>query len=248
MQINPEIVATDIGSLPQGDSEANTPIFAIGHRFTDSEGAPAHSKVDLSWEDKIAFYVDGVLSPAECRSLIALTEDLGFRAAAPGIRTPPGMRQNTTVHWFAEPEDVAAIHQRIAPLLPATIDDAQLMDELSQRFNTYRYTQGQQFRPHLDGDWPGFNLDNRRKIQTWPLGHSKLSMLLYLNGTAEGVLGGDTLLLDANRIKHRITPKAGRALFFRHGIHEQSVLHAGDLLLGDTPKYVVRINVMYRRQ
>ena len=39
--------------------------------------------------------------------------------------------------------------------------------------------------------------------------------------------------------------RRGRALFFRHGIHPLSVLHAGDVLGEGTPKYVIRINIMY---
>jgi hypothetical protein len=42
-----------------------------------------------------------------------------------------------------------------------------------------------------------------------------------------------------------VTPRTGRALFFRHGSNRDSVLHAGDTLTGDVPKYVARINVMY---
>ena len=75
-----------------------------------------------------------------------------------------------------------------------------------------------------------------------------LSMLLYLNGREEGVEGGDTLLLDNGAVAQRIKPRCGRALFFRHGIHSKSVLHAGDILGNGTAKYVIRINVMYQSE
>ena len=47
------------------------------------------SYLDLSFGDKLAFQVDGVISAEESERLIAFTEELGFRAAAPGIQTPP---------------------------------------------------------------------------------------------------------------------------------------------------------------
>jgi hypothetical protein len=70
-------------------------------------------------------------------------------------------------------------------------------------------------------------------------------MLLYLNGAEDGLQGGATTLYDKGELRAAVTPRTGRALFFRHGSNRDSVLHAGDTLTGDVPKYVARINVMY---
>lgn len=241
------IVATDLGSLPAGGVEQNTPIYAVENDFLESESQTPSALVDLSWGPYQAFFIDNVLTPSECAHLINFTEALGFRAAAPGIQTPPGMRENKTVHWIAQASQMEQLYRRVEPQLPATIDGRALGGGLSHRINTYRYTAGERFRPHVDGDWPGFGLTaDRQGMEMWAEGRSMLSMLLYLNGVEEGVEGGDTLLIEVDgRPVHRITPKAGRALFFRHGIHSRSVLHAGDSVSGDTPKYVARINVMY---
>lgn len=244
--MNVEVVATDLGSLPDGGFEEHTPIFRANQSVLDRGIRGAHSYLDLSFDHKLAFQVDGVISRAESECLIALTEALGFRQAAPGIQTPPGMRQNTTVHWMAHPRDAEVLFSRIEAFIPSIIEGRQSMGALSHRFNTYRYTVGQEFKPHLDGDWPGFAVNKKtQSLEYWKTGRSMLSMLLYLNGEQEGVEGGDTLLLDGQTVVRRVKPCCGRALFFRHGIHDRSVLHAGDVLHDGAAKYVIRINVMY---
>ena len=241
------VIATDLGSLPDGGFEEQTPIFQTDQNLLDREKNCAQSYQDLSFNDRLAFQVDGVISQVESERLIALTEALGFRQAAPGIQTPPGMRQNTTVHWMVHPRDAEVLFSRIESYIPSVIEGRQSMGALSHRFNTYRYTVGQEFKPHLDGDWPGFAVNKKtRSLEYWKTGRSMLSMLLYLNGEQEGVEGGDTLLLDGQTVVRRVKPCCGRALFFRHGIHDRSVLHAGDVLHNGAPKYVIRINVMYQ--
>jgi len=56
------------------------------------------------------------------------------------------------------------------------------------------------------------------------------------------------LLVESGKVVRRVVPRGGRALFFRHGIHSKSVLHAGDILGDGVAKYVVRINVMYQSE
>ena len=242
-----DVIATDLGSLPGGGHEAQTPIYRANINLLDQTKREAHTFVDLSFDDKLAFQVDGVISDHECLRLIEFTEQLGFREAAPGIQTPPGMRQNQTVHWMAHPRDVERLFSRVMAFIPTVLDGRASMDSLSHRWNTYRYTSGQQFKPHLDGDWPGYFVDPETKqLECWKTGRSMLSMLLYLNGQEEGVQGGDTLLIESGKVVRRVVPRGGRVLFFRHGIHPKSVLHAGDILGEGAAKYVVRINVMYQ--
>ena len=244
-----DVIATDLGSLPSGGHEAQTPIYRSNANLLDQAGREARTYVDLSFDDKLAFQIDGVISDDECWRLIELTEQLGFREAAPGIQTPPGMRQNQTVHWMAHPRDVEILFSRVKPFIPSVLDGRASMASLSHRMNTYRYTSGQQFKPHLDGDWPGYCVNPKTKqLEYWKTGRSMLSMLLYLNGREDGMQGGDTLLVESGKVVRRVVPRGGRALFFRHGIHSKSVLHAGDILGDGVAKYVVRINVMYQSE
>ena len=64
-------------------------------------------------------------------------------------------------------------------------------------------------------------------------------------GVEDGVQGGHTLLRSRRGDWVDVVPRKGSALFFRHGFGPASVLHEGRRVVGDVPKYVARINVMY---
>ncbi|WP_435258335.1 2OG-Fe(II) oxygenase [Thioclava sp. FR2] len=241
------VVARLTGTLPDGGYEEDTPIYAVDlPDLLRPENAPQPHREEVDLGGKLAFTLEDVATREECAHLIAVTEALGFRDAAPGINTPPGMRRNKTVHWIAPKMVMAELYRRVAPLLPQEIDGRKLSPLLSHRINTYRYDKGDEFNLHIDGDWPGFGLsqDGSSMVQ-WAGTHSMLTMLLYLNGAEDGLQGGSTTLYDQGELRATVTPKTGRSLFFRHGSNRDTVLHAGDRLTGDVPKYVARINVMY---
>ena len=127
------------------------------------------------------------------------------------------------------------------------IDGAKLYPRLSHRINMYRYNNNDVFNQHVDGDWPGYGLDDDRQSMVEWQGElrSCLTMLLYLNGPDEGVVGGSTKLLHSTGRWVDVIPKKGSALFFRHGFNPDSVIHIGASVGGEVPKYVARINVMY---
>ena len=104
------------------------------------------------------------------------------------------------------------------------------MRALSHRFNTYRYTQGQQFLPHLDGDWPGYYVNP--KTRNWSTGKQvdRCFRCCYISMAGKREWRVAIPSLDNGAVAQRIKPHCGRALFFRHGIHPKSVLHAGDIL------------------
>lgn len=243
----PRIVAWLDGSLPGGGFEPETPIYGVEQASLlapDGDPTPAVTPLDLG--DKTAFYIDDVITRDEAARFIGLTEGLGYRAAAPGIHTPPGMRQNKTVHFIAPADDMAIMHRRLAPVLPQELEGRRLSDRLSHRVNMYRYDDGDVFNPHIDGDWPGFGLNpTTGEMEQWSGTNSMLTMVLYLNGHEDGIDGGDTVLFDDGEPKVSVSPKTGRALFFRHGQTRGSVLHAGAPIRGRVSKYVARINVMF---
>jgi hypothetical protein len=241
------VIARLTGTLPEGGYEEGTPIHAVDFRdLLCAQDAPTPQRHEIDLGAKLAFLIDDVLTRAECARLIEVTESLGFRDAAPGINTPPGMRRNKTVHWIAPADAMAELFRRIAPLLPQDLGGRRLSPILSHRINTYRYDRGDEFNLHVDGDWPGFGLSpDGRHMTQWSGTHSMLTMLLYLNGAEDGLQGGATTLYDQGELRASVTPRTGRALFFRHGSNRDTVLHAGETLTGDIPKYVARINVMY---
>ena len=245
--LDTRIVARLTGTLPEGGYEEDTPIWACdAPGLLRPENAPAARLAAVPLGEKLALIIEDLITRNEAARFIELTESLGYRDAAPGINTPPGMQRNKTVHWIAPAEAMAELHRRMAPHLPATLEGRALSPRLSQRINMYRYDIGDEFNLHVDGDWPGFGLspDGARMAQ-WDGMQSMLTMLLYLNGAEDGIIGGETVLYDKGEGGARITPKTGRALFFRHGQNRGSVLHAGATLGAGTSKYVARINIMY---
>lgn len=218
----------------------------------------------------LAFFIDNILSPDEADALAAVSETMGYSRFAPAIRTPPGMRRNKACHWIASEETAARLlrplYARFRDLLPERIGGAQLHSELSHRMAHYKYDDGDVFNRHTDGCWPGQSVavegdgsgGGRRidGIREWQGVESKMSMLLYLNDPSDGYTGGETRLFPLSRSSGHHTssgaaepvdvpPVKGGALFFRHGFGPDSVMHMGKQVTGETPKYVLRLNVLY---
>jgi len=219
---------------------------------------------DTTWREDLsarvngqqAFLIHSILTPEESNAIITLSEQIGYSEAAPEIATPPGMRMNLTCHWVSPRRWMHKVFGRIRHDLPQEIDGKRLLG-LSYRLNMYKYLQNMHFKPHVDGDWPAYAVDDRDANRMVVLdrekyGHSKLSMLLYLNDASDatdhdGVEGGNTRLYStqSGREAYEVSPRKGSALFFRHGFGPDSVLHEGCNVQGTKPKYIVRINVMY---
>jgi len=199
----------------------------------------------------LAFVIDGVLTRSEADVLVAISEAMGYSKFAPAIQTPPGMRQNKACHWFANKSTVEAFLEpmfaRFKHLLPAELDGTALYPHLSHRFAHYKYDEGDVFNRHTDGSWPGQSVSEAGDgIEEWTGVESKLTMLLYLSDEEDGVQGGKTRLFPFEHgAPVDISPRKGSALFFRHGFGEDSVLHMGTQVIGHTPKYVLRLNVLY---
>lgn len=246
------VVASMTGSLPMGGAVADTPVHAFTttpaclHFAAHPQLLPSRSDIDLG--GLLAFTIDNVVTIDEADQIIAASEVFGYRHEAPGISTPPGMRMNKSVHWLADEALLSPVMTRIAALLPPVIDGAVLHPRLSHRMNMYRYDDNDVFNRHIDGDWPGYGLnEDRTMMEEWSGSRSCLTMLLYLNGPEDGVVGGNTRLLSRDGRWIDVVPKKGSALFFRHGFTQGSVSHVGARVTGSIPKYVARINVMYQK-
>jgi len=233
-----------------GGSEDGVAVYALSDPKTalgDISHVPISgmSRTDIDIGGQLAFVIKNVVTEKEADRLVSVTEGLGYSPAAPAISTPPGMRMNQALHWVDDDTLIGAIWDRIRPLLPQELDGKKLVG-LSRRLNHYRYEEGDRFRQHIDGDWPGYRIsDDGTSMVTCSGAHSKLSMLLYLNGPQDGVLGGDTRLFGRGGVTVDVTPCKGSALFFRHGFSEDSVMHEGTVVTGSTKKYVARVNVLY---
>lgn len=244
------VVAVLPGSLPMGGIVQETPIYAFETPPPRLDLADRTSRDprrrDIDLGGLLAFQIDDVIGAGEADAMVTASERFGYRAEAPGISTPPGMRMNKSVHWMADDTLIGRMFARIRHLLPPSINGAQLHDGFSQRINMYRYDAEDVFNRHTDGDWPGFGLSpDRREMVQWRSLRSCLTMLLYLSGPEDGVRGGNTRLYRRDGSWTDVTPKKGSALFFRHGSCLDSVVHEGCRVTGTIPKYVARINVLY---
>jgi hypothetical protein len=227
-----------------------TPIHAFTHtpeRLAFQSAPSLHpTRQDIDLGGPIAFVIHDVVTPEEAQAIVAASEVFGYRDEAPGIATPPGMRMNKTVHWLADDALLGPIMQRMQTLLPPMVDGRVLFGQLSHRINMYRYDDNDVFNRHIDGDWPGYSLDDARETMLeWQGVRSALTMLLYLNDPSDGVDGGNTRLMAKDGSWIDVVPRKGSALFFRHGFSPESVIHIGDRVRGPVAKYVARINVMF---
>lgn len=248
------VVARLPGSLPLGGVVQDTPIHAFAEpapalNFDADAGSASLRPLrhDIELGGLLAFEIRGLLTASEADAVVQASEQFGYRAEAPGISTPPGMRMNKSVHWVADRGMLETVMGRMYALLPDSMEGRRLVPRLSERINMYRYDDGDVFNRHTDGDWPGYSLsEDRRGMLEWPSSiRSCLTMLLYLNGPQDGVQGGNTRLYRRDGTFVDVTPAKGSALFFRHGFGMESVVHVGMPVSGDVPKYVARINVMY---
>ncbi len=243
-------VAVMPGSLPLGGVVPMTPIHAFDTPppalILRAQPALRPARRDIALVGQLAFEIDDVVTQAEADAIIVASERFGYRDEAPGISTPPGMRMNKSVHWVADDALLGPMFARIGHLLPLQIDGATLHKNFSHRLNMYRYDADDVFNRHTDGDWPGYGLNTARsEMLEWPALRSCLTMLLYLNGPADGVQGGSTRLFTRDGHWVDVVPKKGAALFFRHGFGPHSVVHEGCRVSGAVSKHVARINVMY---
>ncbi|GAA5870108.1 hypothetical protein JCM3774_002594 [Rhodotorula dairenensis] len=107
---------------------------------------------------------------------------------------------------------------------------------LNPNMRIYRYPPGSFFGPHYDDD----NVVEGLGITEWTL-------LIYLTGKEDGVIGGETAFYPTPSRKGNgpaIVPelKAGRALLHRHGQH--CALHEGRLV-EQGEKWVLRSDVVF---
>ena len=241
------------GSLPMGGVVPMTPIHAFDlpapalHFPLIAEPVLHPQRRDIPLGGLLSFAIDDVVTSDEADAIIQASERFGYRDEAPGISTPPGMRMNKSVHWLADEDLTVPLFKRIAHLLPTSVGGMPLYPRFSQRWNMYRYDNNDVFNRHVDGNWPGYGLSNdRQHMQEWlPDIRSGLTMLLYLNGPADGVQGGNTRLFKKDSSWVDVAPVKGSALFFRHGFDRDSVVHEGCRVTGNVSKYVARINVMF---
>lgn len=212
-------------------------------------------RTDIDLGGRLAFYVDNVLTPDEADALAACAESIldknGHSRVAPGINTPAGMRVNMAAHWFparsVSPRFLGSLFSRFAHLVPTSLGGLPLYGALSEKVAQFKYARGDRFERHVDGLFPGQSANaDGDGVETWTGVQGAMSVIIYLNdGPTDGLEGGETRLWSADATRHfDVTPRKGRALFFRRGSAD-AVLHAGLPVLSAVPKYMALVNLAY---
>jgi hypothetical protein len=187
---------------------------------------------ELTWRADHIETIANFFSAAECEEYIRLGELMGFEDAtllAP--RSVKDYRNNDRVIL----DDAARgreLYERLRGHLAPSFQHRWQPVGLNERLRLYRYDVGQKFEWHRDGH---FERDNGER--------SQFTFMVYLNDDFEG---GTTSFCDDTGLMPdgplRITPTKGMALLFHHPI-----MHRGDPVTAGR-KYVLRTDVMYRRQ
>jgi len=198
-----------------------------------------------------SFSLTDVLSAAECSSMMALTEAVGYRPDVP-LSSPMDERAHNVV-LFASEEQNEALFARVRELLPQEIGGAKLCG-LNRRWRIYRYKEGNAYRKHLDGAWPSSGMraagDGRDEYVYDAYGgstRSRFTFIVYLNDDFEG---GDTTFFvpkagaEGTLEARPVRPRVGSATVFPHGETGVPLLHEGSPVLKGM-KYLLRTDVVY---
>ncbi|CAO3569001.1 unnamed protein product [Mortierella alpina] len=193
--------------------------------------------------DFVAFTLQDILTPQECQSLIARSEQFGYEIALvnagqdhAGIHAP-GYRDSLRA-LIDDPLTAAELWTRVQHHVPAVYQNRPVVG-MNERLRFLKYSPGDQFQPHMDGEY-------RRRDGSGQV--TKLTIQFYLN---EGCEGGATTFLDENyfwkaaqeqQAKAQTLPvecKVGQALIFQHDL-----VHEGSKVL-EGVKYVIRSDILY---
>ena len=202
-----------------------------------------------------AFQLLNVLTPQECQRLINATESLGYLPDAP-VSLPRDVRHNDNLTMVVDQATDALIWQRVSSLFSQGVDHFNGLKPLgiNARFRFYRYQEGDYFKRHIDGSWPGSRVINDKLItQAYDDRWSQMTFLMLLN---DDFKGGETRFWvdkndstkparhdkDANVVDIR-TPQGG-VLVFPHGHHPMHCLHGSEPITKGT-KYIIRTDVLF---
>jgi hypothetical protein len=202
-----------------------------------------------------AFQLLNVFSEQECKGFIEITESLGYLKDA-AVSLPREVRHNDNVTWVTDPLTDQMIWQRVAHLAnqtPELFGHKQAVG-INARFRFYRYSEGDYFKNHIDGAWPGSRvIDDTLIGNAYDDRYSQMTFLILLN---DDFVGGATRFLvnadDPSRparghsaVKEvDIRTPAGGVLCFPHGHHPLHCLHSSQAISQGT-KYIIRTDMLF---
>ena len=191
-----------------------------------------------------------VLSPAECKAIIAAGETVNFVPDAPLREDGDISILAHNFYWVVDTAFHDALWSRISPFVPASVN-GRLARGVNRRFRVYRYVPGAEYRCHIDGAWPpsGILPDDTYVYDASPADKKQSSLftfLIYLNDEFDG--GETTFFVPAAREgtlnAYPVRPVMGGVAVFPHGDTRGALLHEGTGVRKGA-KYVIRTEIEY---
>lgn len=217
--------------------------------LAQNQGQELNSPVSLKPIPQVpgAFQLLNVLSKDECRALIDIAESLQFNPDA-AVSLPRSVRHNDSLTWVIDQTTEATIWNRCKDVMANGIEAIGGLAPvgINARFRFYKYSQGDFFKPHTDGAWPGSKIiDGKNIFNAYEDRYSQMTFLILLS---EDFQGGDTQFFlnkevgDKEQVNIR-TP-AGGVLCFPHGHHPLHCLHSSETVTQGT-KYIIRTDLLF---
>lgn len=212
------------------------------------------TKLPIEWHDHP--HVPGlglaknVLSPAECKAIIAAGESVEFLPDAPLREGEDASILAHNFYWVIDTQFHDLLWSRVSPFVPASVN-GRLARGINRRFRVYRYVPGAEYRCHIDGAWPpsGILPDDTYVYDSSPPEKKQSSLftfLLYLNDEFEG--GETTFFLPAAKEgvlnAYPVRPVMGGLAVFPHGDAKGALLHEGTGVRKGA-KYIIRTDIEY---
>ena len=112
-----------------------------------------------------AFQLLDLFSKDECTAFINATEALGYTQDA-SVSLPRNVRHNENLVWVVDEITHDLIWDRCKTFMydNSNIFNGKKALGLNRRFRFYKYNEGDFFKPHTDGAWPGNSIVNRKLI------------------------------------------------------------------------------------
>jgi hypothetical protein len=201
------------------------------------------------------FQLLNVFTEEECKRFIEITESLGYLKDA-AVSLPREIRHNDNLTWVTDEATDQLIWERVKHLTnnnPEMFDNQEAVG-INARFRFYRYSEGDYFKNHIDGAWPGSRVVNEELIHNaYPDRYSQMTFLILLNEDFEG---GATRFLVNSEDPTRpargntsveevdIRTPIGGVLCFPHGHHPLHCLHSSQPISKGT-KYIIRTDLLF---
>jgi predicted 2-oxoglutarate/Fe(II)-dependent dioxygenase YbiX len=201
------------------------------------------------------FLLLNVLTPQECQRFIDISESLAFSPDA-AVSLPRSVRHNDSLTWIVDEQTDGLIWQRCAHLFEnkQPLHGNRKAVGINARFRFYRYTQGDFFKPHTDGAWPGSRvIDGQLVNNAYADRYSEMTFLLFLSDDYEGGQTQFWVNKDNPEIPARgaanadlinVSTPAGSVLCFPHGRHPLHCLHSGEPVTSGV-KYIIRSDMLF---